>query len=269
MTTLSANAARWHARRTLRPKGKRKVAKKGGSAKRRRRSYNLSNLRNQSVCVCHNNCVCGPPMVLVNAFTQVKVCCKDVSTQAQPIAHNFAVQTESTRPDVRVFASQTDPEKTAKILVDASTEIVQHNKLFPKAGTWTKGDRTKAKCQGALVRLKRAVPNGFHWSNHMIIVALRMLFGLIVEFNWQWTQAVYTTAKILHLVPRNVFKFGNDYIADGNDNLVPNELQMKVRGRGSAKFISNHGKDKYSLLKEVSITYLSDYPFPCLLLPAK
>ena len=57
------------------------------------------------------------------------------------------------------------------------------------------------------------------------------------------------TSNLLNLAPKNVFKFVNNYL-DG-DNELPYELVMKVRGRGSATFIANNGKDKYSALKEV------------------
>ena len=55
---LYVNAERWTRRRSLKPKGKRKARKLGGKAKRRRRKYNLNNLKNSNGCVCHPHCTC-------------------------------------------------------------------------------------------------------------------------------------------------------------------------------------------------------------------
>ena len=162
---LHADPARWEQGRKLSPKGRRKSAQKGGLRKRRRKKYNLKNLRcnqkRQIECVCKVKCVCGPILIT-----------DEVSTQ-------------------------TDPIHTTKIMVDKATEIVQHTNMLPKAGTFTKGDNIKAKSSNALTRLKKAIPFGFHWSNVMIAVMLRLLFSLICEFNWNWTNAVYMTSKLL------------------------------------------------------------------------
>ena len=138
---------------------------------------------------------------------------------------------------------------------DVATEILLHNKLHPKAGTFTRGDKTKQKSIDAWSRLKKATHPGFHWTEHMLVVMLRFLFGLIVNFNWGWTQAVHATSKLCCVDYHNVFKFANQYIE--SDALLPAELPQRVRGRGSLKFIAKYGKDKYSKLKEVSETYLT------------
>ena len=133
---------------------------------------------------------------------------------------------------------------------DVATEIEMHNKLLPKAGTFTRGDDQKQKSIDALTRLRKATKPGFHLTEYMIVIMLRFVFGLIVQFNWGWTQAVYTTAKLCNVDKSNVFKFANSYIE--SDNILPAELPQKVRGRGSLTFIANHGKDIFSKLKEVN-----------------
>ena len=132
---------------------------------------------------------------------------------------------------------------------DVATEIVMHNKLRPKAGTFTRADDKKQQSIDALARLKKATIKGFHWTEHMILVLLRVVFGLIVHFNWGYTNAIETTAKLCCLEERSVFKFAKTYMQ--SDAILPDELPQKVRGRGSIQFISNHGKDRYSKLKEV------------------
>ena len=249
MSIILANASRWHKTRTLRPKGKRKSAAKGGGRKRRRRYYNLKNLKNQKKCLCADGCICAPPVKIKDSSTQLKISLRNVSVQCDRKSESESKSVQAA-VDIADVEAQTDPELTTKTMVDASTEIVQHSYLLPKSGTFTKGDQTKEKCQAAIGRLKKAIPKGFHWSSLMIAVTLRLLYGLIVNFNWQYTRAVHFTADVLNLAPRTVFKFSKDYM-DGESNL-PNDLVMKVRGRGAAAFIMNHGKDKYSLLKEVS-----------------
>lgn len=188
--------------------------------KRRRRKYNIANLKynkNKQVCLCATECVCGPSLVVGDASTQ------------------------------------TDPHRTAKVMVDSATEITQHNNMLPKAGTWTRGDKVKEKCGNALSRLKKAIPFGFHWSSIMIAVMLRLLFNLIYQMNWNWTQGVHMTSKLLGVQKDTVFKLANNYL--DNDVNIPAELVMQTRGRGSAKFINN-GRDRYSALKEVCCVWL-------------
>ena len=226
LPTLFANSARWAVSRL---KGKRKRVTKGGKKKRRRRKYNLSNLKcNKKTCICSTGCVCEP-------ITQ-----RDVSSQTSQLLPTTTI--------VNVCV-QTEPELTKKIMVDAATEIVQHNKLNPKASTWTRGDDIKQKSAEALTRLTKVIPRGFHWTGMMIAVVLRLLFNMIYVFNWNWTQGVHMTAKLLNLHKNSVFKLANNYI--NTDVTLPNELVMKKRGRGSDVFIANHGKDYYSALKEV------------------
>ena len=214
---LSVNASRWQVSRTKKPKGKRKEAFKGGSKKRRRRRYNFGHLNNQRKCVCSQKCICGEPIVF------------------------------------RDSQLQTDPARTAVQMVHKSTSIEQHNKHLPAAGTTTVADRRANKCGDALKRLKRAVPVGFHWNSAMIVVCLRLVFNCVYKFHWTWTKAVHFASQSVQLRTNTVFKFANDYLDNvGNDNNIwPQERDMKVRGRGSATFIANHGKDKYSALKEV------------------
>ena len=67
---------------------------------------------------------------------------------------------------------------------DASTQTIVHDKLLPKADTYTRGDARKDRNIEALQRLKKATPLGFHWTASMILVLLRFTFGLLVNFNW-------------------------------------------------------------------------------------
>ena len=212
---LHADAARWMHNRTLPPKGKRKAAVKGGVKRRRRRKYNLGNLKGaRSRCVCSQNCICDCPIV-----------CKDRQVQ-------------------------TDPALTTVKMVHKSTSIEQHKKNLPAAGTYTVSDRRSDKCGTALQRLKRAIPVGFHWSSTMIAVCLRLVFNCVYNYHWTWTEAVHFASKSVNLRTNTVFEYANNYL-DNTDVVLPNERSMKVRGRGSATFINNHGKDKYSVLKEV------------------
>lgn len=135
---------------------------------------------------------------------------------------------------------------------DASTQTIVHDKLLPKAGTYTRGDVRKDQAIGALQRLKKATPLGFHWTANMILVLLRFTFGLLVNFNWGWTQAVTTVADLCFVRKHTVFKFANDYINNPPAGFLPVELPQLVRGRGSIKFIESHGKDHFSALKEVT-----------------
>ena len=99
-------------------------------------------------CICKNGCVCVPV-----------------------VTKNSAQQTDA--PPAHVHASnQTDPEATRKTTRTVGTSIIQHDKLRPKAGTHTAGDRKKEMAAKALKRLKTAVPNGFHWTKYMIVVVL-------------------------------------------------------------------------------------------------
>ena len=132
---------------------------------------------------------------------------------------------------------------------DVGTSIIAHSSLLPKSNTFTKGDRRKQQCIDAMARLQKATASGFHWNSHMILVLLRFVFGLVVTFNWNWTRAVNATAKLCRVKPVNVFKFANNYIA--SNEVMSVELEQQIRGRGSMKFISNHGKDHFSKLKEV------------------
>ena len=61
---------------------------------------------------------------------------------------------------------------------------------------------------------------------------------------------MYTTAKLCNVKKDNVFKFANNYLE--SDAVQPAELPRQVSGRGSIKFIANHGKDRFSKLKEVN-----------------
>lgn len=224
---LNASSARWERKRGLKQKGKRKIKQSGGKKKRRRRKVCMRGLKGHAkfACICKNGCVCVPVVI-----------------------SNSASQTDP--PPVCVHAeNQTDPEATKQLTRTVGTDIIEHDKLRPKAGTHTAGDKKKAMAGEALKRLKKALPNGFHWTQFMIVVTLRLLFGLVHDFNWGWTQAVYTTSSLLNLAKDTTFKFGNDYL-DG-ENILPNELVMKVRGRGSAKFVIKYGKDRFSKLKEV------------------
>ena len=133
---------------------------------------------------------------------------------------------------------------------DVGTSIVQHTNMLPKAGSFTKTDCRKQQSIGALTRLKKATGSGFHLTSQMLIMVLRFCFGLIVNFNWSWTQAIDMTAKLCQIKRHNMFAFANKYIE--STEWMPTELTQKVRGRGSLKFISNHGKDHFSKLKEVN-----------------
>ena len=146
------------------------------------------------------------------------------------------------------YAGPTPPPKPNTR--DVATEIIQHNKLLPKSGTFTRGDKHKQLATKALVRLKEATGSGFHYTSQMILVMLRFVFGLLVHFNWSWTQAIVTTAKLCNVKTNNMFTFAKTYIE--SDAGMPSELPQKMRGRGSLKFISNHGKDFFSKLKEVA-----------------
>ena len=138
---------------------------------------------------------------------------------------------------------------------NASTQTIVHDKLHPKASTYTRGDVRKDKAIGALQRLKKATPLGFHWTSNMILVLLRFTFGLLVSFNWGWTQAVTTIADLCCVRKHTVFKFVNDYINNPPPSFLPVELPQATRGRGSINFIENHGKDHFSALKEVKTVF--------------
>ena len=212
---LDTNARRWMYSRTLEPKGKRKSAHRGGTKKRRRRKFNLTNLKGASKpCVCSNKCICQDPIVV----------------------HDAQVQT--------------DPARTTIKMVNKSTSIEQHKKTLPKAGTHTVSDRRAEQCGTSLQRLKKAIPIGFHWTSTMIAVCLRLVFNCVYNFHWTWTEAVHFASKAVNLRKNTVFEFANNYL-DNPDLVWPGERSMKVRGRGSATFINNHGRDKYSALKEV------------------
>ena len=214
MCELRADAARWMHSRTLKPKGKRKSAAKGGMKKRRRRKYNFGHLKGaRNRCVCSQNCICDCPIV------------------------------------VKSKQVQTDTVLTAVKMVNKSTSI-KHKKNLPAAGTYTVSDRRFEKCGAALRRLKRAIPVGFHWSSAMIAVCLRLVFSGVYNCHWTWTEAVHFASKAVNLRKNTVFEYANNYLGN-TDNVWPIERVMKVRGRGSAVFIVNHGKDKYSALKEV------------------
>lgn len=80
----------------------------------------------------------------------------------------------------------------------------------------------------------------------MIVILLRLVFGLMVRVSWTWTTSVAFAADILNVDDRNVFEFVNTYM-DSTD-ILPAEKDMKTRGRGSDKFKSR-GADRYSMLK--------------------
>lgn len=218
---LSADPARWSRKRSLKPKGKRKAAKRGGVVKRKRRKFNMKNLTGASKpCVCHSKCICGQPIVV----------------------HDGEVQT--------------DPLLTAVKMVHKATSIEEHTNLLPKAGTITKSDRRHEQCGAALNRLKRAIPVGYHWSSVMIVVCLRLVFNGVYNFNWGWTRAVHFASESVNLRQSTVFRYANDYLDPDNADIIwPRETQMKMRGRGSEAFINNHGRDKYSALKEVLVFF--------------
>lgn len=113
-----------------------------------------------------------------------------------------------------------------------------------------KGKRKSAAKGGGRKRRRRYYNLKNLKNQKKCLCALRLVYDLIVNFNWQYTRAVHFTAVALNLAPRTVFKFSKDYM--NGESKLPNDLVMKVRGRGAAAFIMNHGKDKYSLLKEVS-----------------
>ena len=160
-------------------------------------------------------------------------------------------RTGRTYSHVQDKSTQT-PQKT---YCDASTEILHGNNLT-RAGVLTEGDARKDRAVLALDRLKKALPRGFHWTSTMIVVLLKIVFGMMVRVNWGWTASVGFAAALLNLDERNVFKFGNEYL-DGT-NILPEERQCKTRGRGSDKFKAG-GADRYSELKERHLKMIVDY----------
>ena len=109
---------------------------------------------------------------------------------------------------------------------DVGTEIIEHNKLLPKTGTFTRGDKHKQLSTAALTRLKQATGSGFHYTSQMILIMLRFTFDLIVSFNWGWTQAIETAAKLCNVKTNNMFTLANNYIE--SDALLPSELPQKT-----------------------------------------
>ena len=210
---LCADAARWALRRKLTPRSKRRLGKLGGKAKRRRRKFNSNNLTGCQSCACMPHCTCRPD----NHFVDIAV--------------------------------QTDPLLTLKTQRTLGTQIKQHTSMLPKAGTFTAGDIIKTKAHIALGRMHRVVKKNFHFTSIMIVLVLRVLFNLIVKFNWGWTQAVGMTAELMQVKTNTVFAVGNNYLESTVD--LPAELPTKQSGRGSEAFKANHGADKYSELKEV------------------
>ena len=173
---------------------------------------------------------------------------RNVNCKPPPRGKSYAPITQPVAP--RQYRPCTGPTPAPKPNTrDASTQIDQHSKILPRAGTFTRGDKVKQQSVSALERLKKATRRGVPWSSQMIVILLRFMFGLIVHFNWGWTQAVYTTSKLCCVKHNTLFKFANSYIQ--SDEIIPVQMSHKVRGRGSLKFISNHGKDYYSNLKEV------------------
>ena len=91
----------------------------------------------------------------------------------------------------------------------------------------------------------------------MIVVCLRLVFNGVYNFNWGWTRAVHFASESVNLRKSTVFRYANDYLDPDNADIIwPRETQMKMRGRGSEAFINNHGRDKYSALKEVLVFLL-------------
>ena len=223
-----ADPARWETSRGLKPKGKRKVARRGGVKKRRRRNFNMQNLKGaRKPCVCSKKCICDAPIVLFDAQVQ------------------------------------TDDQRTHKVMVNKSTEIAQYSRKLAKVSTVTSDDIRFAKCGVALARLKKTIPVGFHWSSAMIVVCLKLVFNVVYKFHWNWTKAVNLASQTLNLKRDTVFAYANDFL-DNEDIVWPREIQMKMRGRGSITFIDNHGKDKYSVLKEVLVFACIQSLFFCL-----
>ena len=84
--------------------------------------------------------------------------------------------------------------------------------MYPKAGTFTKGDGDKNKSIGALTRLRKFITFGTHWTPIMIGLLLRCLFNIIVVFNWKWTANVEFVAKVFSIKRDNVFKMAKTYL---------------------------------------------------------
>ena len=90
----------------------------------------------------------------------------------------------------------------------------------------------------------------------MIVILLRLVFGLMVRVNWTWTTSVSFADAILKVDDRNVFEFDNTYL-DSTD-ILPAEKDMKTRGRGSDKF-KTRGADRYSMLDAKRETFVDDH----------
>ena len=99
--------------------------------------------------------------------------------------------------------------------------------MNPKADSFTKGDGDKDRSVKALTRLRQFITFGTHWSPIMIGLLLRVLFNLIVAFNWKWTASVYFVAEVFCIRTHNVFKMANAYLQ--SDSIIPIELKVKKK----------------------------------------
>ena len=149
-------------------------------------------------------------------------------------------------------------QTVTKTYCDASTEIVQHDRMEPSCRR-NKQDELKDACMDATTRLSGATPRGYHWSMMMLVVMLRFVYFCVWKFNWTWTAAVVMASEIFEMDKKNVFHVAKAFRDHPDRPKYPAELATKTRGRGSEAFKTGPNAERFMVLKPHHLKTIVDY----------
>lgn len=84
----------------------------------------------------------------------------------------------------------------------------------------------------------------------MITVLLRFVYHAVVNLNWSWRASCNEASNIFCLNAATVNKMGKLHLGSPETVILPPELPLKLRGRGSAKFKANDVDERFKKIKE-------------------
>ena len=197
-----------------------------------------------------------PPHIFVTTMSESAAATTATATLSSPSAVNTTIMpSPSSRVPVHDKATQTDPtgpEPPIPHVVDQQHRHTQTTvgHLEALSGTYSAGDQRKDACIHGLARLRKVTPPGFHWTSLMITVLLRFVYYAVVHLNWSWHASSDCASEIFNVRIQTVKKFGTLHLQSPEDVVLPPELSLMVRGRGSIKFKANDVDERFKIIKE-------------------
>ena len=129
----------------------------------------------------------------------------------------------------------------------------------PLSGTYSLGDRMKDDCIEGIARLRKVTPSGFHWTSQMITVLLRFVYHAVVNLNWSMSAACKEAGTIFNLKVKTVRQMATLHLQAPADVVLPPELPVKIRGRGSATYKANDTDERFKVIKEVHLKTMLNF----------